>query len=73
MKYYRYGSESVQYGIGTEAEQQQQVWAASSTNVGAADDRSMTAGVLGQFGELVIDDDTVYEIDEECLQCRKRK
>ena len=26
--------------------------------------------VMGRFGELIIDEDTVYEIDEECLQCQ---
>ncbi|MCI8771391.1 MAG: hypothetical protein HFH73_09615 [Lachnospiraceae bacterium] len=29
------------------------------------------SSVMGRFGELVIDEDTVYEIDEECLHCRK--
>lgn len=29
--------------------------------------------VMGRFGELIIDEDTVYEIDEECLQCQKEK
>lgn len=23
------------------------------------------------FGKLVIDEDSIYEIDEECLKCRK--
>lgn len=27
--------------------------------------------ILGKFGELIIDDDTIYEIDEECLRCRE--
>ena len=26
--------------------------------------------VMGRFGELIIDEDSVYEIDEECLQCQ---
>ncbi len=29
--------------------------------------------VIGKFGSLVIDEDTIYEIDEECLRCRKKK
>lgn len=29
--------------------------------------------VIGQFGSLVIDEDTIYEIDEECLSCQKKK
>lgn len=29
--------------------------------------------ITGQFGSLVIDEDTVYEIDEECLRCHKKK
>lgn len=28
--------------------------------------------VIGRFGDLVIDEDTVYEIDEECLRCQKK-
>ena len=28
---------------------------------------------LGRFGDLVIDEDTVYEIDEECLRCQKEQ
>lgn len=27
--------------------------------------------ILGKFGQLIIDDDTIYEIDEECLRCRE--
>lgn len=27
----------------------------------------------GRFGELIIDEDTVYEIDEECLRCQKEE
>jgi len=29
--------------------------------------------LTGQFGKLVIDEDSVYEIDEECLRCQKEK
>lgn len=29
--------------------------------------------IIGRFGELVIDEDTIYEIDEECLRCRERE
>lgn len=25
-----------------------------------------------QYGELVIEEDTIYEIDEACLNCKKR-
>lgn len=28
--------------------------------------------IIGRFGELVIDEDTIYEIDEECLKCREK-
>lgn len=27
----------------------------------------------GRFGDLIIDEDTVYEIDEECLRCRREQ
>lgn len=27
----------------------------------------------GRFGELIIDEDTIYEIDEECIRCKKEK
>ena len=30
-------------------------------------------GLERRFGKLVIDDDSVYEIDEECLQCHKKE
>ncbi len=26
-----------------------------------------------QFGKLVIDEDSIYEIDEECLRCHKEE
>ncbi len=26
-----------------------------------------------QFGKLIIDEDSVYEIDEECLRCKKKE
>jgi len=29
--------------------------------------------VIGQFGSLVIDEDTIYEIDEECIRCQKKE
>ncbi len=29
--------------------------------------------LLGRFGELVIEEDTIYELDKECLQCKKKK
>lgn len=29
--------------------------------------------VTGCYGELVIDEDTVYEIDEECMRCKEKK
>lgn len=28
---------------------------------------------VGRVGTLVIEEDTVYEIDEECINCRKAK
>lgn len=28
---------------------------------------------MERFGELIIDEDTVYEIDEECLRCQKEE
>lgn len=31
------------------------------------------SNIIGKFGELIIDEDTVYEIDEECLRCKKDK
>ena len=30
-------------------------------------------GLERRFGKLVIDEDSVYEIDEECLQCHKKE
>lgn len=30
-------------------------------------------GMPGRFGELIIDEDTIYEIDEECLRCRREE
>ena len=32
-----------------------------------------THALPGKFGELIIEEDTVYEIDEECLRCKKKK
>lgn len=29
--------------------------------------------LIGRFGELVIDEDTIYEIDEECIRCREKE
>ncbi len=29
--------------------------------------------VLSRFGELIIDEDTIYEIDEECFRCKEKK
>lgn len=29
--------------------------------------------LTGRFGDLIIDEDTVYEIDEECLRCRREQ
>ena len=34
-----------------------------------ADDTAQTENIDG----LIIDEDTVYEIDEECIKCRKNK
>lgn len=28
--------------------------------------------IIGRFGELIIDEDTIYEIDEECLRCHEK-
>ncbi|RKI41344.1 hypothetical protein D7V86_07600 [bacterium D16-51] len=30
-------------------------------------------GLGRHFGKLIIDEDSVYEIDEECLQCHKKE
>lgn len=29
--------------------------------------------LAGHFGKLVIDEDSIYEIDEECLRCHEGK
>lgn len=34
-------------------------------------EEKQSSNVIGKFGELIIDEDTVYEIDEECLRCKK--
>lgn len=30
-------------------------------------------GGPGCFGELVIDEDTIYEIDKDCVRCREKE
>ena len=37
-----------------------------------AEEKEMS-NLIGRFGELIIDEDTVYEIDEECIRCKKRE
>jgi len=32
-----------------------------------------TQTMEAQFGKLIIDEDSVYEIDEECLRCKKKE
>lgn len=27
---------------------------------------------LGRYGELIIDEDTIYEIDQECIRCKEK-
>lgn len=34
---------------------------------------SRLAEKTGKFGELIIDEDTIYEIDEECIRCKKER
>ncbi|MCD7824742.1 MAG: hypothetical protein LUH14_02050 [Clostridiaceae bacterium] len=28
---------------------------------------------MNRYGELIIDDDTVYEIDRDCIRCKEKK
>lgn len=38
-----------------------------------AEERRMDRMVTGRFGDLIIDEDTIYEIDEECLRCQQEQ
>lgn len=58
MRYYYYGNQN-------EHEQKQAVHA-----MHVSDSHRMRAARLDDR-DLVIEDDTIYEIDRECLRCRK--
>ncbi|MDD7403331.1 MAG: hypothetical protein SO170_03640 [Butyribacter sp.] len=57
MRYYRYGSDQQKAELETKE----------------SGKKERQDAWIGRFGELVIEEDTVYEIDEECLKCREKK
>ncbi len=65
MRYYHYGNKNSMFTEGRELK--------ASGNIYAAKDRQGESynSRLPKDSTLVIEDDTVYEIDEECLRCRK--
>jgi hypothetical protein len=42
-----------------------------SEGVLRANEMSGESASIQKYGELIIEDDTIYEIDETCLNCRK--
>ena len=65
MRYYHYGNKNSMFTEDRELK--------ASGSVYAVKDKPGEAynGRFSKDSTLVIEDDTVYEIDEECLRCRK--
>ena len=73
MRYYYYGIDidstghKVQSGECIVDKESKKKFDVSDVTMSASADNDI------QEGGLIIDDDTVYEIDEECLRCKNRK
>ena len=70
MRYYYYGFNKD--GTGHKAQSKECIADIENFNMS---DVTMSASLDDdiQKGGLIIDDDTVYEIDEECIRCKNRK
>lgn len=44
-----------------------------SQGVLQANEMAVESPVYQKYGELIIEEDTIYEIDETCLNCKKKK
>lgn len=65
MRYYHYGNKNSMFTEDRELKASDSVYAIKDKPGGAYNSS------FSKDSTLVIEDDTVYEIDEECLRCRK--
>lgn len=65
MRYYHYGNKNSMFTEDRELRASGSVYAVKGKPEEAYNSR------FSKDSTLVIEDDTVYEIDEECLRCRK--
>lgn len=65
MRYYHYGNRNSMFT------EERELKASGSVPVTKDKPGETGASHFSKNSTLVIEDDTVYEIDEECLRCRK--
>lgn len=66
MRYYHYGNNN-----GNTFTEERELKASGSIYTETDKPEKTYSSRLSNKSTLVIEDDTVYEIDEECLRCRK--
>lgn len=71
MRYYYYGNPEKE----TIPEEKSDMYAEEVSFSAGTEENSLstTSSKTEIFGDLVIEEDTVYEIDRECLKCRENK